>query len=101
MPLKIRELKGAIPCTACPSLHIRCGLSPPDGLHELPQHVVDSCLISRTLPLEPRQQVRVEPNADCLFDRPVELPDHSTTPVVDLRDIGGIDVLISLARKGE
>src|SRR5208337_875231 len=104
MPLKARELKGATPSAGWRSPGSRAprGVdpSPPSGRHELPQHLVDSCLIPTALALEPRKYVRVEPDADRLLDRSVELPDHSITPVLDLRDIGGVDVLVAFLGKG-
>lgn len=63
----------------------------------LTQGVIDFRLIPAPLArliLEPRDNIRIQPQRKLLFDGPIKLASLRPRPILNLRDIAGVDILI-------
>src|SRR6266581_7168975 len=72
---------------------------PPLPFHRFPQELVDPCLITTPLALQPRQHIGVHADRHRPFDGTVKLPHHRPSPFPHFRRIRQIDFLVPHARQ--
>ncbi len=72
---------------------------PPLPFHRFPQELVDPCLVTTPLPLQPRQHIGVHADRHRPFDGTVKLPHHRASPFPHFRRIRQIDFLVRHARQ--
>src|SRR5713101_7669760 len=72
---------------------------PPLPFHRFPQELVDPCLVTTPLALQPRQHIGVHADRHRPFDGTVKLPHHRPSPFPHFRRIRQIDFLVRHARQ--